>query len=69
MARPARPTFLFYKSRKLAYRGQFDDSRPGNSRPVTGKDLRTALDAVLQAKPALEPQIPSVGCNIKWKQG
>jgi peroxiredoxin len=61
--------FLFDKNRKLAYRGQFDDSRPGNGRPVTGKDLRTALDAVLQGRPAPGPQTPSVGCNIKWKQG
>src|SRR6202012_5933177 len=56
--------FLFDKNRKLAYRGQFDDSRPGNGRPVTGKDLRAALDAVLAGKPVLEPQIPSIGCNI-----
>jgi thiol-disulfide isomerase/thioredoxin len=61
--------FLFDKNRRLAYRGQFDDSRPGNGRPVTGKDLRAALDAVLKGKPAPEPQIPSVGCNIKWKAG
>jgi peroxiredoxin len=61
--------FLFDKNRKLAYRGQFDDSRPGNGRPVTGKDLRAALDAVLAGRPAPEPQIPSVGCNIKWKSG
>jgi peroxiredoxin len=61
--------FLFDKDRKLAYRGQFDDSRPGNGRPVTGRDLRAALDAVLQGRPAPEPQIPSVGCNIKWKPG
>jgi peroxiredoxin len=59
--------FLFDKDRKLAYRGQFDDSRPGNGRPVTGRDLRAALDAVLQGRPAPEPQTPSVGCNIKWK--
>jgi peroxiredoxin len=61
--------FLFDKNRKLAYRGQFDDSRPGNGKPVTGRDLRAALDAVLAGKPAPEPQIPSVGCNIKWKAG
>ena len=61
--------FLFDKNRKLAYRGQFDDSRPGNGRPVTGRDLRAALDAVLAGKPAPEPQTPSVGCNIKWKAG
>ena len=61
--------FLFDKNRKLAYRGQFDDSRPGNGRPVTGRDLRAALEAVLQGRPAPDPQIPSVGCNIKWKPG
>jgi peroxiredoxin len=61
--------FLFDKDRKLVYRGQFDDSRPGNGKPVTGKDLRAALDAVLAGEPAAEPQIPSVGCNIKWKSG
>jgi peroxiredoxin len=59
--------FLFDKDRKLAYRGQFDDSRPGNGHPVTGKDLRAALDAVLAGKPVPEPQTASVGCNIKWK--
>lgn len=61
--------FLFDKDRKLAYRGQFDDSRPGNGKPVTGKDLRAALDAVLARKSVPEPQTPSVGCNIKWKTG
>jgi peroxiredoxin len=61
--------FLFDKNRRLAYRGQFDDSRPGNGRPVTGKDLRAALDAVLAGQPAPEPQTASVGCNIKWKAG
>ena len=59
--------FLFDKDRKLVYRGQFDDSRPGNGRPVTGKDLRAALDSVLAGKPVAEQQTPSVGCNIKWK--
>jgi len=61
--------FLFDKDRKLVYRGQFDDSRPGNGRPVTGKDLRAALDAVLAGRSVPGPQIPSVGCNIKWKSG
>jgi peroxiredoxin len=61
--------FLFDKSRKLVYRGQFDASRPGNGVPVTGKDLRAALDAVLAGKPVSEKQIPSMGCNIKWKPG
>jgi peroxiredoxin len=61
--------FLFDKNRRLAYRGQFDDSRPGNGRPVTGRDLRAALDAVLAGQPVPEPQTASVGCNIKWKAG
>jgi|SRR5579872_3114613 len=61
--------FLFDKNRKLVYRGQFDDSRPGKEIPVTGKDLRAALDAVLTGKPVSESQTPSIGCNIKWKAG
>jgi peroxiredoxin len=61
--------FLFDKNRKLVYRGQFDDSRPGNGLPVTGKDLRAALDAVLAGKPVSENQKASIGCNIKWKAG
>src|SRR5271157_3085312 len=61
--------FLFDKNRRLVYRGQFDDSRPGNGRPVTGRDLRAALDAVLAGKPVPEPQTASMGCNIKWKAG
>jgi peroxiredoxin len=61
--------FLFDKGRKLVYRGQFDDSRPGNSVPITGKDLRAALDAVLAGKPVSPYQKPSLGCNIKWKTG
>lgn len=61
--------FLFDRRQKLVYRGQLDDSRPGNDIPVTGKDLRAALDAVLAEKPVSENQIPSVGCNIKWKPG
>jgi peroxiredoxin len=62
--------YLFDRDRRLVYRGQLDDSRPGNGRPVTGKDLRAALDLVLAGKavPA-EGQTPSVGCNIKWKPG
>ncbi|MGQ0633817.1 MAG: thioredoxin family protein [Planctomycetaceae bacterium] len=61
--------FLFDKQRKLVYRGQLDDSRPGNGIPVTGQDLRAALDAVLAGKPAPDAQKPSLGCNIKWKPG
>lgn len=61
--------FLYDKSGSLVYRGQFDDSRPGNDVPVTGKDLRAAADAVLAGKPVPGDQKPSVGCNIKWKPG
>ncbi|HMP81555.1 MAG TPA: thioredoxin family protein [Verrucomicrobiota bacterium] len=61
--------FLFDKDRKLIYRGQFDDSRPGNGIPVTGKDLRAALDAVLAGKTVSTAQKASLGCNIKWKSG
>jgi peroxiredoxin len=59
--------FLFDGQRRLVYRGQFDDSRPGNGVPVTGKDLRAALTAVLAGKPVSPDQKPSLGCNIKWK--
>jgi peroxiredoxin len=61
--------FLFDHEHKLVYRGQFDDSRPGNGIPVTGKDLRDALDAVLGGQPISPNQKASVGCNIKWKPG
>ncbi|CAN5754482.1 thioredoxin family protein [soil metagenome] len=61
--------FLFDRDRRLVYRGQFDDSRPGNGRPVTGHDLREALDALLAGQPVSPEQIPSIGCNIKWKPG
>jgi peroxiredoxin len=61
--------FLYDKSRKLVYRGQLDGSRPGNNIPVTGADLRAALDAVLAGKPLPEKQTPSIGCNIKWRSG
>ena len=59
--------FLFDQARRLVYRGQLDDSRPGNGKPVTGRDLRAALDAVLDGRPVDSAQRPSVGCNIKWK--
>ena len=61
--------FLFDSNRRLAYRGQFDDSRPGNGVPVTGRDLRAALDSLLAGKPVSARQSPSMGCNIKWKSG
>jgi hypothetical protein len=53
----------------LIYRGQLDNSRPENGKPVTGQDLRAALDAVLGGRPVAGAQKPSIGCNIKWKQG
>ena len=59
--------YVFDKDLKCAYRGQLDDSRPGNDKPVTGKDLRAALDEILEGKEVSAPQIPSLGCNIKWK--
>ena len=59
--------FLFDSGLKLVYRGQFDASRPGNDIPITGKDLRAALDAVIAGKPVSPDQSPSIGCNIKWK--
>lgn len=61
--------FLFDKERKLVYRGQLDDSRPGNDLPVTGKDLRAAMDAAAAGKSISHEQKPSTGCNIKWKTG
>ncbi|HXF10659.1 MAG TPA: thioredoxin family protein [Desulfuromonadaceae bacterium] len=61
--------YLFDTEHRLVYRGQLDDSRPSNALPVTGKDLRAALDAVLSGKPVSSDQKPSVGCNIKWKTG
>ncbi len=61
--------FLFDKERHLAYRGQLDDARPGNGVPVTGADLRAALNALLEGHPVPEAQKPSLGCNIKWKPG
>src|SRR5271154_1716856 len=61
--------YVFDQDQKLVYRGQLDGSRPGNPVPVTGKDLRSALDAVLAGKPVSDDQRPSIGCNIKWKRG
>jgi peroxiredoxin len=61
--------FLFDSARRLAYRGQMDDSRPGNGRPVTGKDLLEAAQAVLAGEQVSTAQRPSLGCNIKWKPG
>jgi peroxiredoxin len=61
--------FLFDQSQKLVYRGQMDDSRPGNGKPVSGTDLRAAMDAVLEMKPVIGEQKPAIGCNIKWRRG
>ena len=61
--------YLFDRERRLVYRGQFDDGRPGNGRPVTGADLHVALDAVLAGRSVPGNQRPSLGCNIKWKRG
>jgi peroxiredoxin len=60
--------FLFDRDRRLVYRGQFDESRPGNGIPVTGHDLRAAANAVLAGQPVSADQRPSAGCNIKWKR-
>jgi peroxiredoxin len=59
--------YLFDGERRLAYRGQFDGSRPNSREPVTGADVRTAVDALLAGKPVSQDQLPSVGCSIKWK--
>ena len=61
--------FLFDQQRRLVYRGQFDSSRPNSGIPVTGQDLRAAVDAVLAGQPIAEPQRVSIGCNIKWRAG
>jgi peroxiredoxin len=61
--------FLFDAARSLVYRGQFDASRPRNTVPVTGQDLRAACDALLEGRDLPQTQTPSVGCNIKWKHG
>jgi len=60
--------FIYDKTLQLAYRGQLDDSRPGNEIPVTGKDIRNALDCLINNQPVPQEQRPSIGCNIKWKQ-
>jgi peroxiredoxin len=59
--------FLYDRELRLVYRGQFDTSRPSLTVPVTGSDLRRAVEALLAGKPPLDPQVPSLGCNIKWK--
>ena len=59
--------YIFDKSDELVYRGQLDDSRPGNGKPLTGKDIRQALDDLLNGNPVSEDQFPSQGCNIKWR--
>ena len=61
--------FVFDKDRRLAYRGQMDASRPGNGKLNDGADLRAALDAILAGKAPSSQQVPSIGCNIKWKAG
>jgi peroxiredoxin len=61
--------FLFDDQRRLVYRGQFDDSRPRNDVPVTGKDLKGAVDALLEGRSGPTVQVPSIGCSIKWKPG
>ena len=61
--------FLFDKERLLVYRGQLDDSRPGNGLPLTGRDLRAAIEATLVGNTVNPVQMPSIGCNIKWKPG
>ena len=61
--------FLFDATRRLVYRGQFDDSRPRTTTPITGRDIRAAVDAVLELRDVSPTQRPSIGCNIKWKPG
>jgi peroxiredoxin len=60
--------YIFDADRRLVYRGQLDDSRPGNGKPVDGRDVRAALDALLAGQPVSEDQKPSIGCNIKWRE-
>jgi peroxiredoxin len=61
--------FLFDREKKLVYRGQLDEARPGNDKPIDGRDLRRAIDAVLEGQKPSDDQMPSIGCNIKWKPG
>ena len=61
--------FLFNNSLELVYRGQLDDSRPGNGKELTGKDIRNAMDSLVAGIPVPSEQIPGIGCNIKWKKG
>lgn len=61
--------YVFDADHRLVYRGQLDDSRPGNGKPIDGHDLRAALEAALDGAPASERQVPSIGCSIKWKPG
>jgi peroxiredoxin len=61
--------YVFDGARRLVYRGEFDSSRPGNGQPVTGADLRAAVEAVRSGKAVPEKQMPSIGCNIKWREG
>ena len=61
--------YLFDRDRRLVYRGQLDESRPGNNKPVTGRDLRAAINAILDSKPVDSNQKASIGCSIKWKPG
>ena len=61
--------YVFDENRRLVYRGQLDESRPGNNKPVTGADLRSAIDAVLRDREVNPRQVPSLGCNIKWRPG
>ena len=59
--------FIYDKDLALVYRGQMDDSRPGNGKPVTGNDIRIALDQIIDGNTISQDQVPSIGCNIKWK--
>jgi peroxiredoxin len=61
--------YVFDRQRRLAYRGQLDDSRPSNTKPVTGEDVRAAIDALLRDETLSTTQKPSIGCNIKWRKG